>query len=68
MEITGKVLREVEFRDRLRGYDFEEVDEDAFLDESLENLDIEDDEEESEMEEDDDEMEEDDEEDEDQEQ
>ena len=27
MEITGKVLREVEFRDRLRGYDFEEVDE-----------------------------------------
>ncbi len=27
MEINGKVLREVEFRDRLRGYDFEEVDE-----------------------------------------
>lgn len=31
MEITGKVLREVEFRDRLRGYDTDEVDE--FLEE-----------------------------------
>jgi len=27
MEISGKVLREVEFRDRLRGYDTDEVDE-----------------------------------------
>ncbi|HLX77883.1 MAG TPA: DivIVA domain-containing protein [Acidimicrobiales bacterium] len=27
MEISGRVLREVEFRDRLRGYDTEEVDE-----------------------------------------
>lgn len=27
MEVTGKVLREVEFRDRLRGYDTDEVDE-----------------------------------------
>ena len=27
MDITGKVLREVEFRDRLRGYDTDEVDE-----------------------------------------
>ena len=31
MDITGKVLREVEFRDRLRGYDTDEVDE--FLEE-----------------------------------
>ena len=27
MEISGKILREVEFRDRLRGYDTDEVDE-----------------------------------------
>lgn len=27
MEVSGKVLREVEFRDRLRGYDTDEVDE-----------------------------------------
>src|ERR1700733_2076376 len=27
MDITGKALREVEFRDRLRGYDTDEVDE-----------------------------------------
>ena len=27
MEISGRILREVEFRDRLRGYDTEEVDE-----------------------------------------
>src|SRR5258707_1112581 len=31
MEISAKVLREVEFRDRLRGYDTDEVDE--FLEE-----------------------------------
>ena len=27
MEISGRILREVEFRDRLRGYDTDEVDE-----------------------------------------
>jgi len=26
MEISGRILREVEFRDRLRGYDTDEVD------------------------------------------